>query len=188
MPVQTGAGIYNRAKLISILLMLFGSGAARAADSIYTCTPCPAGTYSDGNVTECTPCEAGTYQPNAGAASCNVCPAGYYTNAEKTTYTVCPTGSYCIGGIKYTCPSGQYQPSTGQASCRACSGHYGTGKGGSISEGGKFFNWIDCAATSTTSCGVSECYDEVSKHFDDNPYCSRNSGLRKAANAWCAKR
>jgi hypothetical protein len=71
---ESFAGIYGG--IIGILLLL-GSVGATAADQVYVCTPCPAGTYSDGTGAECAPCPAGTYSDRTGT-ECMECPAGSY--------------------------------------------------------------------------------------------------------------
>jgi hypothetical protein len=37
------------------------------------CTPCPAGFYANGSMTDCAPCPAFTYSNTTGAVSCAVC-------------------------------------------------------------------------------------------------------------------
>jgi hypothetical protein len=140
MPVKAGiqdgtnvipakAGIYSG--LISILLLL-GSTGATAADQVYVCTPCPAGTYSDGTGTSCTPCPAGKYQPNIMAGSCDACPAGQYQNLTgQASCKACPSGKYCPVGTAspQTCPAGQ-APNAAKTACTSC------GSGTYYSEGG----------------------------------------------------
>jgi hypothetical protein len=68
--------------IISILLLL-GSGAVRAADSVYVCMPCPEGTWGDGTTSEC--CPNGYERKTVGEA----CPAGY---VEVSGGESCPAG------------------------------------------------------------------------------------------------
>jgi hypothetical protein len=86
--MPAGAGIQGRMRLISILLMIWSGGAARAADLVYICTPCPAGTYSDG------------------MHECQTCGKGYYINEERSACILCDSNGnkYCPGdGTMITC-------------------------------------------------------------------------------------
>lgn len=67
------------------------------------CTPCPAGSYADGN--ECTQCAAGTAAELAASVECTACLSPLVPNAARTLCGECPhttatvTLSHCYSTV-----------------------------------------------------------------------------------------
>ena len=75
------------------------------------CFPCPAGTYTEVDVTgqeRCAPCPPGSFQDQLGTTFCNECDVG---KAQPNTGS-----TECIA-----CNNGTYSASTGLSRCRSCS-------------------------------------------------------------------
>jgi hypothetical protein len=107
---------------------------------------CPAGTYKTGCVT-CTPCPAGTWSNTVGAfqiSNCTACLAGTYTaTAGSTTPTICPAGTYSnYSGMSFCfkCSTASYPTQTGANSSDVCT----------ICQPGTFF---------TTTQTLTACYE-----------------------------
>jgi len=69
-----------------------------------TCTLCPAGTYAGGGATACAECPAGTYSSAPGAATCTWCPAGTWSDEGATacaplTCPICITVDPCYPAV-----------------------------------------------------------------------------------------
>lgn len=117
----------------------------RMLDSVnFVCDPCPAGRYSEGNVTACLACPAGTAgvatalasptgcgacQPGqfaaAGSTSCSSCSGWSFSNAERAgSCTNCSLGFYASSGATActACPQQYYSlaPIETSAGCRLC--------------------------------------------------------------------
>ena len=99
------------------------------------CVPCepgkaatPVSTDFKANFT-CTTCPAGTYTSAAGSATCIAVQAGHYSTAGATSQTKCPRGYYCDDGTGLkACPPGTYNSSEGSASFKpADAGYYSPG-------------------------------------------------------------
>jgi Leucine-rich repeat (LRR) protein len=83
-----------------------------------TCTPCPAGTFSNSStrfVTQCTLCTGQTYSKTAGATSCTPCSDDKVSSSDGTSCVYCDPGKGVKGGdlpfngTCQTCPDG-YKP------------------------------------------------------------------------------
>jgi hypothetical protein len=149
------------------ILLLLGSAGATAADQVYVCTPCPAGKYSDGTMTECAQCPSGKYcpvgtstpqtcsagqVPNSAKTACTVCGAGTYATAGMASCTACPAGTYQSGAGQSgcaACPAGQYQNATGQSGCAACPAGYYCPSGSS--------SYYACSSGQVPNSGRTAC-------------------------------
>jgi hypothetical protein len=106
-----------------ITLTAPGSCAAGTfVDEDGTCTPCPAGTYSDSADSDsCTVCPPGSYSTTTGATSCTTCPANTFSGGATAPCTNCPVSTYSMSksGHCTPCPIGTSRPS-GATTCTAC--------------------------------------------------------------------
>ena len=130
-----------------------GSFGASTGNGNATCTPCPAGSFTENlGQSSCSPCPPGGYCPSAGAASrttwvpcpsgryspdpglsaesqCVACPDGTYNpssgGTDEGACVPCVRGSWCAGGQMEFCSAGTYADETGRSSCSSCvKGHW----------------------------------------------------------------
>ncbi len=124
------------------------------------CVPCPAGTYSQGTVSDgglapiqvatCVPCSApGPGKQCIAASSSDVgvdCPAGQWSSGGSVPCSLCTSaapGRYCpqgsASGTGVACPAGQWSPGGPETACTVCAQ-------------GKF-----SAATGSATCNGTVC-------------------------------
>jgi ephrin receptor-like protein len=87
-----------------------------------SCTPCNAGTYSNGSrATSCRPCAPNEYSLK-GASNCTLCDPGTEGNDLRTQCSPCRPGSFnpFIGASCHLCSRGSFQPYYGQFTCLVC--------------------------------------------------------------------
>jgi hypothetical protein len=119
---------------------LCGAGQTRV-DPDVSCSPCPAGLYSNA-LRICVPCNRATTAPGtfcdtgsslASTIAGIVCPEGSYCRGASSLPVSCPAGRECPSGSSNPtiCPSGTYAPA-GAKDCTTCPAGL-TSRAGSIS-------------------------------------------------------
>ena len=108
--------------LVIFLLMKTISPAGMYSSNMspITCTPCPGGTYNDGNNKVCTACEAGKYS-GAWSAECYPCPNGTYSLTGAVSCINCESGSVVRNNWCEQCAAGKYA-THGSKFCTDCEG------------------------------------------------------------------
>ena len=144
-----------------------------AYQTVDSCLPCPAGTYSTLEDTQCRRCEPGhlCYGKTSRKLPTSValhrgelCPKGHYCPAGSRAPTACPEGAYLdrYGAAALTdcllCDADSYNDLTGQSGCRPC-GAYATADEGATAcqctGAFRVFSHVDA------SCRCSSGYDSV---------------------------
>eukprot|EP00611_Tribonema_gayanum_P016855 TRINITY_DN292_c0_g1_i2.p1 TRINITY_DN292_c0_g1~~TRINITY_DN292_c0_g1_i2.p1 ORF type:complete len:877 (-),score=187.70 TRINITY_DN292_c0_g1_i2:607-2943(-) len=168
------------------------------------CTPCPAGSYADGN--ECKQCAAGTAAELAASVECTACLSPLVPNAARTLCvpevvpaddtlptceagsagtpcTTCQPGSWSDGTMQTCAPCADNKTSAeGATECTPCPDNATANKDHTACACDKGFGGSDCALCATDSYSpgsdLSECTKcgPNMKANDDSNGCVCNAG------------
>jgi hypothetical protein len=146
--------IYDGCHTQEYEIVVAGPGSCAAGTFVNdegTCSPCPAGTYSDSvDSDSCTVCPPGSYNIVAGSTSCTTCQANTFSGGATTPCSNCPASTYSMSksGHCTPCPIGTSRPS-GSTTCTACAAGAFRCDGQSLCE--------DCPEGTFSSSGAGAC-------------------------------
>ena len=152
-PLGTHAPTEGASSRMACIQCAPGSFGASTGNGNATCTPCPAGSFTeDLGQSNCSACPPGGFCPSPGAATrttwvpcpsgrfspypglsaesqCVACPDGTYNpssgGTDEGSCVPCVRGSWCAGGLMQFCSAGTYADETGRSSCSSCvKGHW----------------------------------------------------------------
>ena len=152
-PLGTHAPTEGASSRMACIQCAPGSFGASTGNGNTTCTPCPAGSFTEdlgqSNCSACppggfcpspgaatrttwVPCPSGRFSPDPGLSAesqCVACPDGTYNpssgGTDEGACVPCARGSWCAGGLMHFCAAGTYADETGRSGCSRCErGHW----------------------------------------------------------------
>ena len=152
-PLGTHAPTEGASSRMACIQCAPGSFGASTGNGNATCTPCPAGSFTEdlgqSNCSACppggfcpspgaatrttwVPCPSGRFSPDPGLSAesqCVACPDGTYNpssgGTDEGACVPCARGSWCAGGLMHFCAAGTYADETGRSGCSRCErGHW----------------------------------------------------------------